>query len=123
MQTDNKIFDVLDFVLKKSNVNIDNFKNYYIVNRWLSMSDFSVAKIVNATFNRWLLKNSSINILKFYRSFLPTTNKKIKYIKKISKIKNKEDEDFSILSKNLEISIREVELYENTIEFLTKNNN
>jgi hypothetical protein len=122
----NNIFEVLDFVLNKTNTDIGNFKNYYIINRWLSMSDFNAAKIVNATGNRWLLKNSSINILKFYRSILPKTNKKIKYIKKTSKVKNKEGEeeyDFSTLSKNLELSLREIEMYENTIEFLDKNNN
>jgi hypothetical protein len=125
MQTENKIFDVIDFVLKKTNVDISSFefKNYYVLNRWLSMSDQSMAKIVNATTNRWMLKNNTINILKFYRYFLPKTSKRIKYIKKTSKLKNEDQKDFVTLARNFELSTREIEMYENTIDFLNQTSN
>jgi hypothetical protein len=125
MQTENKIFDVIDFVLKKTNVDISSFefKNYYVLNRWLSMSDQSMAKIVNATTNRWILKNNTINILKFYRYFLPKTSKRIKYIKKTSKLKNEDQKDFVTLARNFELSTREIEMYENTIDFLNQTSN
>jgi hypothetical protein len=125
MQTENKIFDVIDFVLKKTNVDVSlfDFKTNYVLNRWLSMSDQNIAKIVNATTNRWLLKNNSINILKFYRSFLPKINKRIKYIKKTSKLKNSDQKDFVTLARNFELSTREIEMYENTIDFLNQTHN
>ena len=83
----------------------------------------NIAKIINSTSNRWILKNNYINFLKFYRSFLPKINKKIKYIKKPAKIKTEESTDIFKLAKNFELSSREIEMYENTIDFLNQNSN
>lgn len=125
MQTQNNLFDILDFVLKKTDIDIDLHENnnIFILNRWLSMSDQNIAKIINSTSNRWLLKNNHTNFLKFYRSFLPKINKKIKYIKKPLKNKNEEQTDILKLAKNFELSSREIEMYENTIDFLNQNSN
>jgi hypothetical protein len=125
MQTENKLFDIIDYVLKKTNYDIalHENSNIFILNRWLSMSDVNIAKIINSTSNRWFLKNSHINFLKFYRSFLPKINKKIKYIKKPLKIKTEETTDILKLARNFELSSREIEMYENTIDFLNQNSN
>lgn len=122
---DKSIFEVIDFVLKKKKINSEefSFKNYYILNRWLSMSDPSICFIINSITNRWVLKNQTINLLKFYRIFLPKNTKNIKYIKKISKNKEKENEDYQKIASNYELSIKEIENYEDMLDFLTKKNN
>lgn len=125
MPIDNKLFDSIDFVLKKTDIDINSIecKNYYILNRWLSMSDQNIAKIINSTTNRWLMKNNFSKVLKFYRSVLPTFNKKIKYLKKNTKTKSNDQNDISTIAKNFQLSIREIEMYENTIDFLRANSN
>jgi hypothetical protein len=128
MQTENNLFDIIDFCLKKKNLDIEthNFKANYILNRWLSMSDKNIAKIVNSTVNKWLFKNNSINVLKFYRMILPKIDRDIRYIKKATNIKNNQEDhenDISTLAVNLELSTREIEMYEDTIDFLNQNRN
>lgn len=128
MQTENNLFDIIDFCLKKKNIDIEthNFKSNYILNRWLSMSDKNIAKIVNSTANKWLFKNNSINVLKFYRMILPKMDRDIRYIKKSTNIKNIQEDhenDISTLAVNLELSTREVEMYEDTLDFLNQNHN
>ena len=85
------------------------------------MTDNSICVIINSLSNRWLLKNNNIDILKFYRIFLPKINKKFQYINK----KNKEQKNIDIhnLANKLELSTREVEEYEEMIDFLGKKNN
>lgn len=87
------------------------------------MSNPDICKIINATTNRWLIKNTSIDVLKFYRVLLPKTNRNINYIKKESKVKETEPKDISMIANNCELSTREIELYEETIDFLTSNIN
>jgi hypothetical protein len=117
------IYKLIDFCLKKKDIDISeiNIKNYYLFNRWLSMTDNNICIIINSLANRWLLKNNNINILNFYRIFLPKNNKKFQYIKK----KNKEQKNVDVykLANNLELSTREVEQYEEMIDFLGKKNN
>jgi hypothetical protein len=120
MQITNNIFEYIDFVLKKTKFNGSDvsFKNFYIFNRWLSMSNNDITKIVNATTNRWLLKNSNVDVLKFYRVILPKMNKKIFYIKKENKIKDTDPKDISTIANNYELSTREIQMYEETLDFL-----
>jgi len=122
---DNNIFDIIDFVLKKKNIDVEkhSIKNFYIINRWLSMSDPSICFIINSITNRWILKNQNINLLKFYRTFLPKTVKNIKYIKKNNKNKDKENQDYRKIASNYELSIKEIESYEDMLDFLNKKNN
>jgi hypothetical protein len=122
---DNNIFDIIDFVLKKKNIDVEkhSIKNFYIINRWLSMSDPSICFIINSITNRWILKNQNINLLKFYRTFLPKTVKNIKYIKKNNKNKDKENQDYQKIASNYELSIKEIESYEDMLDFLNKKNN
>lgn len=67
----NNIFSIIDFTLKKTKIDISeiNINNFYLINRWLSMSDPNIAVIVNTITNRWCLNNKNIDILKFYRIF------------------------------------------------------
>lgn len=125
MQINNNIFQCIDFVLKKTKVDLSdiNFKNFYIFNRWLSMSNNDICKIINATTNRWLFKNSTVDILKFYRILLPKINKNISYIKKENKVKDIDQKDIVTIANNYELSTREIEMYEETIDFLTTNIN
>jgi hypothetical protein len=87
------------------------------------MSDPSICFIINSITNRWILKNQNINLLKFYRIFLPKNIKNIKYIKKNSKNKEKENEDYQKIASNYELSIKEIENYEDMLDFLAKKNN
>ena len=122
---DNNIFDIIDFVLKKKDIDVEKniIKNYYIINRWLSMCDPSICFIINSISNRWILKNQNINLLKFYRTFLPKTVKNIKYIKKNNKNKDKENQDYQKIALNYELSVKEIESYEDMLDFLNKKNN
>lgn len=118
------LFVYLDWILKKpvKDLHLQSVPSIYITNRWLSMSSKEIAQIVNTTFNRWIKSKvfSSDNLLagKFYRTVLPQTKKHIKYLKKDSSSKNKECEDISSLSRNLELSQREIELYNKTLDIL-----
>lgn len=115
----NDIFKKLDWVLKKKGKLTENMTKTspFIINRWLSMADFSVAQIVNTTINRWILQRGFFGeenfVLNFFRIVLPKVNKRISYIKKISK--EKSEEDYTNLATCMEISKREVFLYEKTL--------
>jgi len=124
MQTSN-IFEFLDWVLKKKEkepIYENNISNY-ILNRWLSMSDLDVCKIINVTTNRWdKCIESADNFLdncKFYKTVLPKTHKKIEYIKK-KVLKNEEDSDEESLVKEYEISKREIDIYDKLLENIKK---
>lgn len=121
----NNIFSIIDFTLKKTKIDISeiNINNFYLINRWLSMSDPNIAVIVNTITNRWCLNNKNIDILKFYRIFLPKITKSIKYIKKSPINKELEDKDLSKIANNFEISTREVEIYEEMFDFLSMKTN
>jgi len=117
---DDSLFLYLDWILKKkSRGNGDQSPiSPFIANRWLSMADPTVAQMVNATTNRWLLtKKQSLSdtdfIGKFFRTILPKINKKITYIKKSAK--EKINEDYSNIAYSMECSTKEIEMYEKTL--------
>jgi hypothetical protein len=120
----NDIFDILNFVLKKTNIKLKSyfFEKNYILNRWISMSHVNNAIIVNSTLNRWSRRKLNFNPIKFYRFILPKTTNNIKYIKK-NQIKEEEKQDYMNLAKNLEISTREIKEYEEMLEILNTKNN
>lgn len=122
-----EIFTKLDWVLKKKGkVPIFNNKiSYFLFNRWLSMSDPSVAQIVNATTNRWNTQKCEISnesfFLVFFKNILPKITKNFIYIKKTSKEEQKKIEyDLENLQNLLEISKRELNFYEKTIAEMNK---
>lgn len=117
-----EIFTKLDWVLKKKG-KVPNFNNkisYFLFNRWLSMSDTSVAQIVNATTNRWNTQKCEIGnesfFLVFFKNILPKINKNFVYIKKTFNEKQEETEqNLENLQNLLEISKRELKFYEKAI--------
>lgn len=108
------IFSILNWVLKKTKKHDLNFNctSVYMLNRWLSMSDPSVANIVNVTSNRWMcMTNFGRNlesVSKFYYKIIPRFNSKINYIKKPEK--KTEDSDLLSLARSCEKSTRELEI-------------
>ena len=128
MQTNNNIFEFLDWILKKKEKEpiYENNITDYILNRWVSMSDFDAAKITNVTVNRWnKCDESSENFLqncKFLKIILPKIHKKLEYLKK-KNINTEEDSDEYILIKNYEISKREIKIYNNLLEYIKNKDN
>ena len=118
------LFVYLNWILKKpvKELQVQNTPSTYITNRWLSMVDASTANIINVTFNRWLINKafSSDNLMagKFYRTLMPFNNKRISYIKKPTADSSKDCEDISNLAKNLEMSQKEIEMYNQTLDLL-----
>lgn len=120
------LFPYLNWILKKSSKTPEehSIPSIFITNRWLSMADNSLAQIVNVTFNRWMYKTplSKENFLagKFYKTLLPKISCKLSYIKKASSKSKEEDSDANIIANNMELSQREINLYNSTLEQLNK---
>ena len=116
MIKNNNLFDILNWVLKKKDIDLESkFTSFFIINRCLSMSSNYTSKIINNTVNIWSTKNNSFYndnyILKFLKSVLPNNYKKISYIKKITET-NKTDPNEEIflseISNGLQISEKEL---------------
>jgi len=113
------LFSYLDWILKKNRKDLDheNLPYPFIVNRWLSMSDPTIAEIVNATTNRWIMVDGiakdSLSVAKFMRTILPKFMKRVTYIKK--PVNEKESTDYSFFAQSSELSKREIEFYEKTL--------
>ena len=115
-----ELFQIMDWVLKKKGsdpISDERMPQPFVLNRWLSMVDPSIAHIINATTNRWILVqgmcSDKLALGKFYKKLLPKTNKKYSYIKKPSK--EKAEEEKAEFIKMEEISNREFELYKKTL--------
>ena len=111
----NNLFDCLNWISRKKNIDIENSPtSFYMLNRWISMIDKDNCKIINNTVNKWITKNNSFNddfyILKFLKQTLPKQYKKINYIKKINnKDKEEKGEDFFVeIANSLNISQKEL---------------
>lgn len=122
------IFNYIDSVLftkqKLNKLNEDETEfNLYMLNRWCSMYSPDITQIINETTNRYKeilsLKQDQYN---FIFNILPKVKKKrINYIKKIKpseEIDNNKTEMIDILSKQLQLSKREIKEY---IDFYTLN--
>jgi hypothetical protein len=121
-ESDGSLFECLDWILKKTikDESFLKFPNIYLLNRWLSMSHYSIAQIINATTNRW---SRQINeeeyvktIARFYRFLLPRYTNHIKYIKK--SLKNSTLTETDNFKDPMEISQREINLYNKLVEEL-----
>ena len=114
---DDRLFQFLDYIFKKSNKEVDNYNPpCFLINRWVSMASPFYAKIINSTTNKWLLEDSSFDIKRFYRQILPTHKAKISYIKKSQAIKEVDQEEN--LANLMECSKREINLFNQTLEEL-----
>jgi hypothetical protein len=111
-----EIFDHINWVLKKTEkepVEESDKFNEYIFNRWLSMADPDIAKIINITYNRWNLDDDILKMLKFYRKILPKIKKNINYIKKKVEKSEEENSDLKLIAKSYELSEKEILNMEN----------
>jgi len=119
------IFNYVDSVLfnkKKLNTLNEGETQFslYMLNRWCSMYSPDVAQIINETTNRY---NKSITLkqdqYEFSYNILPKCKKrKIDYLKKNKTEIEKKENNFKVISKNLEISEREVLNYIDFLETL-----
>jgi hypothetical protein len=87
----------------------------YMINRWLSFYDRSQAVLVNETLNKFsnVLSDKS-KMYMLYDNIIPRLSyKKITYVKKIKKDKDKESEieNIAMIASNKNISEREVKQY------------
>ena len=121
---DNRLFDFLNWILK---TNQNKPKDYqppmFLINRWISMTNPQFALILNSTGNRWLKNIKEFDFGNFYYHIFPKYGKRIEYLKKKSKDSEENIEDVKNLAERMECSIREIEIYEKTLEELNKTNN
>lgn len=114
------LFDCLNWILKKTikDLSTTQLPSCFIINRWLSMVDKSTAQIVNATTNRWVNKTetykNSLFLCQFYKTLLPKYTGRINYIKKSQKESSISEEPLNF--SQLEISQREIDLYNRTLD-------
>ena len=118
------IFDYINDILiyKRGDLldNVDNESSFspYIVNRWLSMYSPDMATVINSTSN-WLypIFDTKTEQYQFLLRVIPTTSRRrINYIKKPKNTSDDEKRDniVTLLSRNLELSKREVNYYIDT---------
>ena len=114
----NYFFTYLNYILKvdKKKPEIPNNPSY-MTNRWLSMASKPIAQIVNATMNRWNVSDSQF-ITDFYHSVIPRYTKRIEYIKKAPKQEEEFDENLDHLCFSMQISRKELDAYNETLEVL-----
>jgi hypothetical protein len=111
----NNLFDFLNYVLKVSDSYPKDYKEpVFLINRWLSMTNPSFAKICNLTTNKWYCHLEQFNVKGFYRTILPKYTKRISYIKKEAK-ENEIEEDVNMAS-IMECSQREINFFKETLE-------
>ena len=119
------IFNYVDSVLfskKKLNTINEGETQFslYMLNRWCSMYSPDIAQIINETTNRYTkavtLKQDQYQ---FSYNILPKCKKrKIDYLKKNKTEMEKKENNSKVISKNLEISEREVLNYIDFLETL-----
>jgi len=120
-------FDILRALLftkkKEEKLDTDSLQAFtpFMVNRWLSFYDRSKAVFVNETLNKFCgLFEDKENLYELYNNLIPRSSfKKINYIKKLKEEKT-EDEDISVIAKNNMLSKREVLMYVDLQNSLSK---
>lgn len=112
---------ITDILTNKKGTLLDNIDsepeyNQYMINRWLSMYSPKVAVIINETVNRlYPIFNTKKEGYKFLVSVLPRQKPyRINYIKKQKSEKSDDERVIEMLSKNLELSKREIRYYIDT---------
>lgn len=118
------ILRVLFFVKKKEEkLDTDALQAFtpFMVNRWLSFYDRSKAVFVNETLNKFGgLFEDKESLYELYNNLIPRSSfKKINYIKKLKEEKT-EDNDIAIIAKNNMLSKREVQMYVDLRNALSK---
>lgn len=119
------IFEVINSIIYSKNKDLitnaddESAFNPYMVNRWISMHSPELANFVNETTNKYSsVFDSRKELFNFYISIFPKAEfKKINYIKKEIKEKDKKNV-LSLVAKSRELSIREVEMYNDLVDIL-----
>lgn len=120
-------FDILRALLftkkKEEKLDTDSLQAFtpFMVNRWLSFYDRLKAVFVNETLNKFCgLFEDKENLYELYNNLIPRSSfKKINYVKKLKEEKT-EDEDISVIAKNNMLSKREVLMYVDLRNSLSK---
>ena len=105
------IFDFLEDILvkKTGEMPLDQYVPY-IVTRWLSFVDPTVAEFVNSANKQVLLENKEMHY-KMMLSMFPKMRRlpRLSYVKKAKEEKKEEDNTVTLLAAKHELSEREVE--------------
>lgn len=93
----------------------------FLLNRWLTMYDKGTVVFVNETLNKYcgIFDTDKQKTYKLYYNIIPRLKfKRINYIKKIKKDKDRQEEidTLKIVAKNNNISVRELELYKSLLD-------
>ena len=93
----------------------------FLLNRWLSMYSKETVGFVNETLNKYcgIFDTDKQKTYRFYFNLIPRLKfKRISYVKKIKKDKDKQDEidTLKMIAKNKNISVRELEMYKNLLD-------
>lgn len=93
----------------------------FLMNRWLTMYSKQTVSFVNDTLNKYcgIFDTDKQKTYRLYYNLIPRLKfKRINYIKKKKKDKEKLDEtdQFKMIAKNKNISVRELEMYKNLLD-------
>jgi hypothetical protein len=116
------IFDIISDILftkkKLSLCNIDNESTFssFMLNRWISMYSNSLAIRCNLL-NKFIAFNKQTAYALFFNIFDKVPQKKITYYKKV-KENIEEGVKEPMIAKSLELSYREIKLYEDVLTSL-----
>ncbi len=120
-------FDILKALLftkkREDKLDTDSLQAFtpFMVNRWLSFYDRSKAVFVNETLNKFCsLFEDKESLYELYNNLIPRSNfKKINYVKKLKEEKT-EDENITVIARNNMLSKREVLMYVDLRNSLSK---
>tara|TARA_R110002124_G_scaffold223675_2_gene388971 strand:- start:1280 stop:1657 length:378 start_codon:yes stop_codon:yes gene_type:complete len=93
----------------------------FLFNRWLTMYSKDTVGFVNETLNKYcgIFDTDKQKTYQMYYNLIPRLKfKRISYIKKIRKDKEKQDEtdQLKMIAKNKNMSVRELEIYQNMLD-------
>ncbi len=93
----------------------------FLFNRWLTMYSKDTVGFVNETLNKYcgIFVTDKQKTYKMYYNLIPRLKfKRISYIKKVKKDKEKQDEtdQLKMIAKNKNMSVRELEIYKNMLD-------
>lgn len=119
------IFDIINSIIYTKDKNLitnaddESAFNSYMVNRWISMHSPELANFINETTNKYsTIFDSRKELFDFYVSTFPKAEfKKINYIKKVTKEKDKKSTS-NLVAKSRELSVREIEMYNELVDIL-----
>jgi len=93
----------------------------FLFNRWLTMYSKDTVGFVNETLNKYcgIFDTDKQKTYQMYYNLIPRLKfKRISYIKKVKKDKEKQDEtdQLKMIAKNKNMSVRELEIYKNVLD-------